>query len=96
MPTVTTVSRIGLVEPALLGAGDGAVEGIEILIDGQPHRIDIRYRMLQPAELAAAMSFVDDDLAYEFTGTKTDIIRQIGNAVPVRTAAALVGALMET
>lgn len=51
--------------------------------------VDIRYRMLQPHELAGAMSFPGD---YRFSGTKTDIKRQIGNAVPVRTADALVTA----
>lgn len=51
-------------------------------------------RMLEPHELAAAMGFDAGEVAYEFAGTKTDKIRQIGNAVPVRLAAALVGALM--
>ncbi len=50
--------------------------------------------MLEPHELAAAMGFTSEEAAYEFAGTKTDIIRQIGNAVPVNTAAALVGALV--
>ena len=91
LPTILTRDSLGLVEPAIDGA-----EGVEVLIDGVPHTLDIRYRMLQPHELAAAMSFTDADLSYEFAGTKTDIIRQIGNAVPVRTSAALVGAIMET
>ncbi len=55
---------------------------------------DILFRMLQPHELAAAMGFSDEDVRYEFTGNKTEVTRQIGNAVPVNTAAALVGALM--
>lgn len=57
---------------------------------------DILFRMLEPHELAAAMGFDAEDQKYEFAGTKTDVIRQIGNAVPVATAAALVRALMET
>lgn len=52
---------------------------------------DILYRMLQPPELAAAMSFPDD---YAFAGNKTEVTRQIGNAVPVRMARALVGAAL--
>ena len=49
------------------------------------YRLDIRFRMLQPGELARAMSFDD----YQFSGSKADQVRQIGNAVPVRTAQAL-------
>lgn len=48
---------------------------------------DILYRMLQPPELAAATSFPAD---YAFAGNKTEVTRQIGNAVPIRMARALV------
>lgn len=48
-----------------------------------PWGLDVRFRMLQPLELARAMGFPD---SYEFTGTKTDTVRQIGNAVAVNTA----------
>lgn len=48
--------------------------------------LDIRFRMLQPHELAAAMGFPSD---YRFAGTKGDAVRQIGNAVSVRTARAI-------
>lgn len=70
LDTVTTKDRFGLVEPC----SDG--EAV----------YDIRFRMLQPHELAAAMSF---DRDYKFSGNKGDQIKQIGNAVPVRTATAL-------
>ncbi len=50
-----------------------------------PSGMDIRFRMLQPRELAAAMGFDD----YSFAGNKTEQVRQIGNAVAVRTAQAL-------
>ena len=56
---------------------------------------DIRFRMLNEKELARATGFDDAESAYEFTGTKTEIIAQIGNAVPVNTAAALVRAVFE-
>lgn len=58
----------------------------------QPHQVDILFRMLQPHELAAAMGF---DSSYEFTGTKADRVRQIGNAVCVNMARALCGAMLE-
>jgi DNA (cytosine-5)-methyltransferase 1 len=55
---------------------------------------DILFRMLEPHELAAAMGFTSDDQSYEFAGTKTDQIKQIGNAVSVAKMKACVGALM--
>ncbi len=70
MPTVTSVDRLGLVEPA--------------------GRLDILFRMLEPHELARAMGFE----GYEFTGSKKDKIRMIGNAVEVNTAKALIGAIL--
>jgi DNA (cytosine-5)-methyltransferase 1 len=57
----------------------------------EPGRLDIYFRMRQPHELAAAMGFD----GYEFAGTKTDQVRQIGNAVAVRTAEALCGAMID-
>lgn len=53
--------------------------------------LDIRFRMLQPHELAAAMSFPKD---YEFTGNREAKVKQIGNAVPLKTAKALCSALL--
>lgn len=50
------------------------------------YRLDIRFRMLQPAELARAQGFPD---SYKFTGNREAVVRQIGNAVPPNTAAAL-------
>jgi DNA (cytosine-5)-methyltransferase 1 len=47
--------------------------------------------MLQPRELAGAQGFPDD---YQFTGTKTDQVKQIGNAVPCGLARALVEAVL--
>ena len=46
----------------------------------------IGFRMLQPHELAAAQSFPN---WYRFTGTKTEIVKQIGNAVCPKIAEAL-------
>jgi DNA (cytosine-5)-methyltransferase 1 len=60
------------------------------VVDG--YVLDINFRMLQPAELAAAMSF---PVGYDFAGNKGDAIRQIGNAVDCRMAQALVGAILD-
>ncbi|WP_333679931.1 DNA cytosine methyltransferase [Dyella sp.] len=61
----------------------------------QTFRIDILYRMLNYRELARAMSFDDGEEVYDFAGNSTEITKQIGNAVPCRTAASLFRALME-
>jgi len=63
-------------------------------VPGGDVQVDILFRMLHWRELARAMSFSDGDAAYEFAGNKTEITRQIGNAVPVRTARALVSAAL--
>lgn len=51
-----------------------------------PDGMDIRFRMLQPHELSAAMGF---PVGYQFAGNKGDIVRQIGNAWACHTATAL-------
>ena len=76
LDTVTTNDRFGLVLP---------------LVNGDKILVDIRFRMLQPSELSAAMSFPK---SYKFTGNRRDTVKQIGNAVPVQTAKALIGALL--
>jgi DNA (cytosine-5)-methyltransferase 1 len=53
--------------------------------------IDIRFRMLQPHELSAAMSFPE---GYQFAGNREAKVKQIGNAVPVRLAEALCRAVL--
>lgn len=80
MPTIPATGSVRLAQA-------DEVEG-----EGKGERYDILFRMLHWRELARAMSFSDADADYEFAGTKTEITRQIGNAVPVRTAAALVAA----
>jgi len=47
--------------------------------------IDIRFRMLQPHELAAAHGMQD----FTFFGNKGNIVKQIGNSVPREMARAL-------
>jgi len=58
-----------------------------------PWGLDVRFRMLQPRELAAAQGFPPE---YEFAGTKTETVEQIGNAVPVTLAGKLVESLLES
>mgnify|MGYP002620269027 FL=1 len=68
------------------------------LVEGGPtplREFDILFRMLEPHELAAAMSISTPEAPYVFTGNKTEVVRQIGQAVPRRTGRALAKALME-
>ncbi len=98
LPAVTSHGAGALVRPFLLGqqsgatprstddpvptiATAGAISLIMPEIDG--YRLDIKFRMLTPNELARAMSFPKN---YEFAGKKVDVVKQIGNAVPVKTA----------
>lgn len=74
LDTVTADDRFGLVRPILVEAG------------GERYLLDILFRMLNPAELAAAHSFPSD---YIWTGNKSEVVKQIGNSVPVLTASAL-------
>jgi len=95
LPTVVTKQATALVEPLLNAVQMGEVDPRRVVvIDGQPHVLDIRFRMLKNRELARAMGFDDAESEYEFTGTATEITRQIGNAVPCNLAAALVAAIL--
>lgn len=71
--TLTAKPRYGLVTP----------HGIQL---GEDLYLDIRFRMLRPHELAAAMGFPK---GYQFTGTVDAQVKQIGNAVEVNQAEAL-------
>lgn len=72
---------------------DNPTTGHVNLVEATP-TYDILFRMLEPHELAAAMGFNTDDQEYEFAGTKTEKIKQIGNAVSVSKMKACVGAIM--
>jgi DNA (cytosine-5)-methyltransferase 1 len=54
--------------------------------------LDIRFRMLRPHELAAAMGFPRD---HKFAGNRGEQVKQVGNAVAVRTARALLRAILD-
>lgn len=84
----------GLGEPAPTICATGRVNLVEGHVEEEPPRYDILFRMLEPHELAAAMGFNTEEATYEFTGTKTEQIKQIGNAVSVAKMQACVSALM--
>ncbi len=106
LPTLTTANRgeLAFITSAY-GERDGQLPRVREIDDPTPTIAaqgyvplvnagdddDILYRMLQPPELARATSFPDD---YAFAGNKTEVTRQIGNAVPIRMARALVGAAL--
>lgn len=52
----------------------------------EPVQFDVLFRMLHRSELAAATSFPK---GYVFKGTQEEIVKQIGNAVPIKVARAL-------
>lgn len=81
------VHDIGAPTPAICATGHIN------LVEATP-QFDILFRMLEPHELAAAMGFNSEDAEYEFAGTKTDKIKQIGNAVSVSKMRACVSAIM--
>lgn len=104
LPTIATAGAISLIEPFIVQY-NGKSESHSVdeplntvttrerfgLVEVQgKYQIDIRFRMLQPHELAAAMSFEN----YQFSGNRGDQVKQIGNAVPVRIAEALCRALL--
>lgn len=104
-PTIATGGAVRMITPLVLGRDACAqcrpadkpiqtlttcdnVQGVfPVLDDGRA--IDIRIRMLKPSELAAAHSFPKD---YVLTGNRGERVKQIGNSVPVMTAAAMCGA----
>lgn len=71
--SVTTKPRFGLVNPVWKR---GAAR----------RQIDLLFRILTPRELAGAQGFPD---SYQFVGNKEDVVRQVGNAVPVGLSRAL-------
>lgn len=81
--TQTTHDRHGLVTADVVRAQ------AEALLDSL--YVDVRLRMLHPKELAAAMGFPP---TYEFVGTRTEVVKQIGNAVEVNVARAIFTSLM--
>lgn len=103
VPCLDTSNRYGLCSPFLVKYNStGQANSVEQPLDTittrdrygmvQPVYPDIRFRMLQPHELSAAMGFPK---GYRFAGNKGDQVKQIGNAVSVEQAQALAGAILE-
>lgn len=65
----------------------GLVRGYLVEFNGARYVLDIRFRMLQPHELAKGMGFTAD---YKFAGNKTEQVKQIGNAVCPNLSEALI------
>ena len=103
LPTVCTKQEHCLVSPILVEYyGNGKAHSVEkplptvttkdrfgLIVPGE---IDIGFRMLQPHELAAATGFPK---GYKFAGNKSEVVKQIGNAVPPGFANALLSAYLE-
>lgn len=98
LSTIATAGAISIVEPLIMeyyGNGQcrssseplGTVTTKDRFALLNPENCRIGFRMLQPHELAAAQSFPE---WYRFTGSKKDVMKQIGNAVCPKMAEALV------
>lgn len=107
MPTITSVDAWAMAKPCIIKYnGTGKANSVEEPLDTVTAKdrfglmipgvgvvgLDIRFRMLRPHELAAAMGFPKD---YQFMGTREQQVKQIGNAVACNTAKALCKALLE-
>ena len=107
LSTVVTKQEHCLVEPFLINYyGNGGAYSVDdplgtvttkdrfaLVSPCGKYLLDIMFRMLQPHELAAAQGFPKD---YKFCGTKTDITKQIGNAVPVNLSRELAETILMT
>ena len=62
------------------------------LVNPKYSNYELGFRILQPKELAAATGFPSD---YKFTGTKVEVVKQIGNAVPPNFAKAIFGQILK-
>ena len=89
VPTIVTKQNLALAEPVLRAIEAGEIDPRRLVsINGVLWMLDIRFRMLNNDELARAMGFSDEEAVYEFVGTKSQVTKQIGNAVCVNLAAA--------
>lgn len=102
VPTVATSGAVSLIEPFVVsyygtGGATATRQPLPTITTRdrfglvEPRLADIRFRMLQPHELSAAQGFPAD---YSFAGTKSEVVKQVGNSVPVGTARALCSGLL--
>lgn len=103
LSTITTKARHGVLEPLLVPYyGTSTVSPVSLPVPTVTTRdrfglleargLAVGFRMLQPAELAGATGFPAE---YRFAGSKAEVVRQIGNAVPVNMAEALASGMLE-
>lgn len=103
--TATNGDHNALVQPFLVpfyanGQADAVADPLRTVTTKDRHglvqpdvvKLDIRFRMLQPHELAAAMGFPK---GYKITGNRSEQVKQVGNAVVVEQAEALIMAMLE-
>ncbi len=94
-PTIVTRQTIALLDPVVEKAKQEDIDPRRLIyIDNEPYLLDLRFRMLNNLELARAMGFTDQESTYEFVGNSSEVTKQIGNAVPVNLAKALVKAIL--
>jgi DNA (cytosine-5)-methyltransferase 1 len=105
LPTIVGTTAHGVCQPFLVpyygtGLADDTGEPVRTLtardrlalVTPDGVRCDIGFRMLQPHEMAAAMGFPK---GFRFSGSKKEVVKQIGNAVEVRQARALCEAILQ-
>jgi DNA (cytosine-5)-methyltransferase 1 len=103
LPVLDTSNRYGLIQPLIMEYhGNGGchpvskplptVTGSDRFALITPENVRIGFRMLKPHELAAAQSFPRD---YVFTGSRADVVKQIGNAVCPKMSRALCAGYMQ-
>jgi len=90
MPTVATAAKIRMCRGIV---PDGLNPKLPFIwINGEPHNLDVTSRMLNCTELARGSGF---PAGYKFYGNKTEINRQIGNAVPPGMSEAIMLAIFQ-
>ena len=103
VPAISTNIHFAIVEPLIMEYhGNGGchpvskplptVTGNDRFALITQENVRIGFRMLKPHELAAAQSFPRD---YIFTGTRGDVVKQIGNAVCPKVSQALCAGYMQ-
>ena len=93
---VSTISCSGahhmLIQPFVTAIGQTSSKSRNREISTKQEHCQLGFRMLQPKELAAATGFPAD---YKFIGTKVEVVKQIGNAVPPDFAKAMFGQILK-
>jgi DNA (cytosine-5)-methyltransferase 1 len=88
--TITTKHQYALVRP--FPVMPGTQNAITLTTPSGRYGIDLAHRMLSGKELGLAMGF---DADYRFVGKQKDVIRLIGNAVPVHLAEAVTATVLK-